>query len=1081
MDSNERKNLRALGKRIAEGMNDSQDFSVMTVVDQQAPLPDAAAELISGIQSAIEEQAKSPLSSQAQSIDFLASEEFPKFRDFEIGREIGRGGMGVVYEAFQTSLQRRVALKILPNHAKANRKAVARFKAEAQAAAKLNHENIVKVFEVGVEGTTFFYAMDFIEGLDLNAIIRSAATLYLAANASSAIEDGKCSPPDAIASTIFSDRQTTSKDLAANRTTGGTISSRLADNTVKDRSESKNRNGSQAHTSDYRNYCRRVAKLMSDVGMALHYAHGKGVIHRDIKPANLLLDESGRVWVTDFGLAKMEDSDLTRTGDIVGTVRYMSPERFRGHCDRTADVYSMGLTLYELLAMRPAFTAIDRAGLIERIHNTNPTPLRKVDARISLDLETIVGKAIAKEPYRRYATAEDFAEDLNRYLNNQPILARQVGTAERVVLWAGKNTAVATLVSTMAFLLVAVAIGSAIAAFNYRTIALAEQEASKRATQSAEKAELEADIANSINQFFNSDILGMSDVQRNVNDLSLREVLTTAAATVGERFQDSPIVEAEIRRTIGRALAGLGKFEEGIAQLQASEELLKTELDESDPKYMRTISELGRAYRDWEKPDIAEPYLQRYLVHCKQRHGDESRETMQARHMLGMTLNDLNRIDEAEEILLEVLQWRKENLGDRDPDTIRTILAISGLYLYEERLETAEPYILSGAALSVEVLGQDNYATMLAIQNLGQFYVSSGKFAEAEPVLMQSLQLTESLFDSNHPACITAIGALAELYEQTDRMDEAIEQRNEQVARNSVTFGPFSETTINSRLFLQSDHRAKEQYDQAAAILQNIRAAIPDTLPVDHWMHAVVESELASIEFSKGNYTAALKIYQATYEGSVQRLGENDRRTITALSQVCNAAWMSEDYETARDGWRKVLDHALELGDTITATLALSRQVAMAELKLGDSEAAKATILRAMPMFDDIQDNAVDMIENKYRMLLDLCNCHLQAKEYSLAESRAREVTAFQGWREGKKYRHFRAQAYLGGALLGQGKWDDAEMELLAAYEGLNVEKAKPVDIAQVSKYLAELYKALGDEDESESWRAKFDEFSAQL
>ena len=178
---------------------------------------------------------------------------------------------------------------------------------------------------------------------------------------------------------------------------------------------------------------------------ALAYAHARGIVHRDIKPSNLLLDTAGVVWVTDFGLAKAEDDGLTSTGDILGTLRYMAPERFRGEGDGRADIYALGLTLYELLTLRPAFDSTDRLRLIEQVKAEEPARPRSLDPRIPRDLETIVLKAIDKDPERRYQTAEELAEDLRRFLADEPIQARRVGLWERAVLWARRRPAEAAL------------------------------------------------------------------------------------------------------------------------------------------------------------------------------------------------------------------------------------------------------------------------------------------------------------------------------------------------------------------------------------------------------------------------------------------------------------------------------------------------------------------------------------------------------------------------------------------------------------------------------------------------------------
>jgi hypothetical protein len=219
-------------------------------------------------------------------------------------------------------------------------------------------------------------------------------------------------------------------------------------------------------------YLRSVARIGVQVAEAREYAHQQGILHRDIKPSNLLLDAQGQVWVADFGLAKAQDSDeLTRTGDIVGTLRYMAPERFNGWSDPRSDVYALGATLYELLTLRPAFEESDRVKLIQRVVHEAPQPPRHLDRRIPRDLETIVLKALAKEPIARYATAEQMAGDLRRFVAGQPILARRSRRVERLWRWSKRNPVVAGMTAAMVLLLLAVALGGTLSAFRFRAMA----------------------------------------------------------------------------------------------------------------------------------------------------------------------------------------------------------------------------------------------------------------------------------------------------------------------------------------------------------------------------------------------------------------------------------------------------------------------------------------------------------------------------------------------------------------------------------------------------------------------------------
>jgi eukaryotic-like serine/threonine-protein kinase len=405
----------------------------------------------------------------------------PQVGDYRILREVGRGGMGLVYEAEQVSLARRVALKVLPWQVAKDRTTLARFRREARASARLHHTNIVPVFEVGQDGQFSYYAMQFIQGQSLDSVIDELRRLRGQSPALRVLGPAAAGPSN--------DRRLDSgaRDVAAelgvaqSLLTGqfqrepvvghaaeripegdnGPVASEPVLPTAPDTSAVMP-GGAQLTTveSRCRTFHRGVAHIGRQVASALAYAHARGIVHRDIKPSNLLLDTEGVAWVSDFGLAKVDDEDLTRTGDIMGTLRYMAPERFRGRGDARADVYSLGLTLYELLVLRPAFDSADRVALSEQIKDVEPPRPRSIDPRVPRDLETIVLKAIEKDPRARYASADALAEDLRRFLDDEPIRARRVGAPEQFIRWARRHRAVAVLGG----LLTAVLFGATIAA-----------------------------------------------------------------------------------------------------------------------------------------------------------------------------------------------------------------------------------------------------------------------------------------------------------------------------------------------------------------------------------------------------------------------------------------------------------------------------------------------------------------------------------------------------------------------------------------------------------------------------------------
>jgi serine/threonine protein kinase/WD40 repeat protein len=381
--------------------------------------------------------------------------------DYRIIREVGRGGMGVVYEAEQESLGRHVALKVLPQWATRDALCLKRFRREARSAARLHHTNIVPVHEVGEAEGIHFYAMQFIQGQSLDEILRELRRLWkeparapegtqassaqgdLTNRIASELATGQFLEGDAEAQSAAQLPASPHEEAARSQegiSGGAKVDRADSSSTVCDKS-------SELSDPTRAGYYRSVARIGLQIAEALDYAHSHKVLHRDIKPSNLLLDLQGTPWVTDFGLAKEEGEDLTQTGDLVGTLRYMAPERFHGRCDARSDLYSLGLTLYELLTLEPAFSGTDRGHLVREITTTEPPSPQKLGRHVPRDLETIVLKAIAKEPERRYQTALALAEDLRRFLNDRPILARRVSARERLWRWRRRNPVVAALLA----------------------------------------------------------------------------------------------------------------------------------------------------------------------------------------------------------------------------------------------------------------------------------------------------------------------------------------------------------------------------------------------------------------------------------------------------------------------------------------------------------------------------------------------------------------------------------------------------------------------------------------------------------
>ena len=577
--------------------------------------------------------------------------------DYRILREIGHGGMGIVYEAEQQSLRRRVAVKVFPEQSLADSRQLQRFQREAKTAGRLHHSNIVPVFGVGHQDGLHYFVMQFIDGVSLDRIIRR---LSLGASSDSAPSFDRA--PSAIPLVPNSDsfslalkQEVSDREVGRSTMVSGVAETMACDHTSM-RAASEPVTGTDRSPSELPqpspvdpSYWRRVGQMGAEIADALQYAHAHGVTHRDIKPSNLILANDDRVWVTDFGLAMTHGQDrISKSGDVVGTLRYVAPEQLSGESDFRSDIYGLGITLYELATLRPAFDDRNRGTLIQQVAESSPPRPRVLCPSMPRDLETIILKSISRSPESRYRTAGDLAEDLRRFCEDEPIHARRIGPVERTVRWARRNPPLAVM--SLALLLGGL-VSLAAVSWNWRNALLEKQNAVAEGQRAENNLALALTSMDRLLQQYESDWMAHPiDVEERSGDSNrgMRFTVSDQSAEVFEealRFYDQ-FVQAN---SGNRDLA----LETGRAYRRAGDLLQRLGRDEdAERAYHRgseTLMELI-SYDNLDDELIAEcANILNRLAMIQHRIGDsrESLDTLeQAKQIL---TRQLNRIESSKE------------------------------------------------------------------------------------------------------------------------------------------------------------------------------------------------------------------------------------------------------------------------------------------------------------------------------------------------------------------------------------------------------------------------------------------------
>lgn len=765
---------------------------------------------------------------------------------------LGEGGMGIVYEAEQASPRRRVALKVIRGGQFVDDARVRMFQREAETLARLRHPNIGSIYESGrTEDGQHFFAMELVRGTTLDVYLRSR--------------------PETI--------------------TPEELEHRLG--------------------------------LFQKICDAVQYAHQRGVIHRDLKPSNIVVteEESGSsgasvpsrsaamptVKILDFGLARITEEDvamtqITEIGVIKGTLPYMSPEQARGDVeaiDVRTDVYALGVILYELLAgRRPYDTA--RSALLEAVRvicEEPPAPLRSTWTgvrKLDPDVETIVGTALEKDPERRYPTAAALSDDVGRFLESQPILARPPSAVYQLRKMVSRHRSVFVASVAMVLVLVVSTVVSTSLFFE--------------AKRESERARVEALKSDQVAAFMTGMLEGVAPSVALGRDTTLmREVLDRTADRVDAQLAGEPEVEANVRGVLGTTYRELGELQTAEAHQRAAVEINRRVLGDDDPATLDSIDALA------------------------------------------VTLQDLGQYDEAESLLREALSGMRRVLGPDDQRTLVTIGNLGQVIAETGRLAEAEPYHRESLEKLRRIQGREGADAMSALSNLGVLLISMGRYPEAVGMLREVLEIKRQVHGDDHPETLISMNSLAVALAAQGEVEEAEALYRESLERYRRVLGNDHKDTLralsNLGAFLTGQGRPDEAERYLIEALDTRRRVLGD----DHFETLVSINTMGFWYYRQGRYDESEALVREALERGRRVLGADHPDYLVWVFNMGQLLQLRGRLEEAERYSREVVDTGRRvMGPGHPRTLQALRDLAKVVNKLGRPDEAEELLLEGV-------------------------------------------------------------------------------------------------------------------------------------
>jgi tetratricopeptide (TPR) repeat protein len=762
---------------------------------------------------------------------------------YTLTRLHAKGGLGQVWLARDADLGREVALKELLGERAGDPSLTARFLEEAKITGQLEHPNIVPVYELArseVDSAPPFYTMRFIRGNTLEGAIKNYHCKRLTKEA-------------------------------------GPLE------------------------------LRELLGHFVAVCNAISYAHSRGVLHRDLKPSNIIVGDFGEVIVLDWGLAKLKGADeparslapvavgeepsrrATEQGQVLGTPSYMPPEQAEGRLemvDERSDVYALGAILYDLLTGEPPFDGPDTVTVLRRVVRDQPVAPRRTVPETSSALEAICLQALAKKPSDRYASAKSLAQDVQRWLGDEPVWAHREPLSVRAGRWVRRHR---QLVTAAAALLLAAVPLSVIIAIN-REEARRQAEKAERETREqkdiAEKAEEEALAQKKIAQAKEQTAAAREAETRAVlqfvdnkvfaaarpkglgggvdKDITLRRAVEAAVPSVDQSFRDQPLIAARLLMTFGDSFRYMGDYAAAAEQFQKARTLYTQNRGPDDPDTLASMNKLANVYGDLGKRADALKLREETLALRKAKLGRDHPDTLQSMNNLAASYFGLGRTADAVKICEEVLAVRKEKLGADHQDTLNSLNNLAVSYRAAGRPEDALRIFEEALVLRKAKFGPDHLETALALNNLAFGYLDLDQTAKAAKALEAALAIRLSQLDPDHPDVLDSKEALSECYSNLGRNADALKLTEETLAGRKKKLGPVHLLTLRSMSNLAAAHATLGHKEEAVRLGEETLALQKANLGADDPETLRSMFNLADACAVLRGTADALKLYQET-------------------------------------------------------------------------------------------------------------------------------------------------------------------------------------------------------------------------